>query len=708
MITEKQNRMEGKMKEIEMKKMGLHKALLSLLAEWKDLQALLDFSTQNPCSKILQNEAPERDKLKEIDLNDGPRGDLAQVLETEGEKLVGSNEGLWDQKMREIKGKMREMEFTKGFIEERAKELELRERKIEDGFKFLEVKKMEIAEMSEKVDAKLEEIEEQKFKLKERREKLDSSEKEVKRVQVLCEQRFEEIVGKVREVDASRKYIETYAKELELKKTELDNGFKELELKNMEFTQKTNKFAAINFSNAEEYAKELELKQKELENGFKELESKKMEFAQKTSKFAAINFSNAEYAKEPELKQRELDNGFRRLRSNKMVSTQRTDNFAAIKFSNADINMNQTKRKRSSYDLRCRAPARTEVPAPQVCQTVIIRNSDSNKETFWTCCTSCKFKFMYHRNFVNKILRCRKCSKNFTGYELDAESIPSAANIHSIKQMELSAKTNKIADFNMNQINDSESNHNRGIVPKAESVDCPYPEFSDFDKQKDENCFSVDQIWACYDSLDVMPILYGHIRKVFSPDFKLQVTFLKADPEEQNKINWVKAGLPMVCGKFIHDDTIETSKRLMFSHQMHIKKGSDDGTYLIYPRKGETWALFKDWNIGWSSDPSNHRTFKYVMVEILSDFKQETGVEICYLAKVKGFVSVFRRVAKDGIVTFPIPSSEMLRFAYNVPSTKLTGAEREGVPAGAFELDPASLPTDPNKLCQPEDREADT
>ena len=79
---------------------------------------------------------------------------------------------------------------------------------------------------------------------------MDSSEKEVKRVQVLCEQRFEEIVGKVREVDASRKYIETYAKELELKKTELDNGFKELELKNMEFTQKTNKFAAINFSNA--------------------------------------------------------------------------------------------------------------------------------------------------------------------------------------------------------------------------------------------------------------------------------------------------------------------------------------------------------------------------------------------------------------------------------------------------------------------------
>lgn len=255
-----------------------------------------------------------------------------------------------------------------------------------------------------------------------------------------------------------------------------------------------------------------------------------------------------------------------------------------------------------------------------------------------------------------------------------------------------------------NSINNSESKQNRGSLPTAESVDCPYPEFSDFDKDKDEKSFSVDQIWACYDSFDVMPVLYGHIRKVFSPNFKLQVTFLKADPEEQNKI-WVEAGLPMVCGKFIHDDTIETSKRLMFSHQIHYEKGSDHGTYLIYPRKGETWALFKDWNIEWSSDPANHRTFEYEMVEILSDFKQETGVEICYLAKVKAFVSVFRRVARDGIVTFLIPSSELLRFSHSVPSCKLTGAERGGVPAGAFELDPASLPIDPDKLWQPGDME---
>ncbi|KAK1400962.1 hypothetical protein POM88_000567 [Heracleum sosnowskyi] len=624
--------MKGKMKDIEMKKIGLQKAILSLLVEWKDLQALLD-------TKMFDHEKcknPMSEKLKEIDLNDGPCENLTEVVEIEGKKLkkmVGNNEVL-----REIEGKMREMEFSKSFIEERAKELEVREKEIDDGYRDLEMKrmevakksvkvderakelelrekeiydgyedlelkKMEVAEKSEKADAKLVEIEEQKLKLEERWEKVSSSEKEVERLQVLCEKRCEEIVGKVREVDSSRRLLE-------------------------------------------EYAKELELKRKELENGFKETGSKKMEFTQMTNKFGAINFSNA------------------------------------------DASMNQTKRKRSSYNLRCRSPVRTELPAPQVHQTVTSKNSDGDG-TFWT-----------RRQDVNMSQITTKGYKCAEGKSLHGsnKTIKKQVKLVTVGTLDPDTRAASV-------INDSESNQNQGLLPSVKVVDCPYPEFSDFDKEKDEKCFSVDQIWACYDSLDVMPILYGHIRKVFSPDFKLQVTFLKANPDEQSKINWVNAGFPMVCGKFIHDDTTETSNRLTFSHQVHFEKGSDGDSYLIYPRKGETWALFKDWNIGWSSDPANHRTFKYQMVEILSDFKQETGVEICYLEKVRGFVSVFRRVARDGIVTFLVPSSEMLRFSHSVPSTKLTGAEREGVPAGAFELDPASLPTDPNKLSQPEEME---
>ncbi|KAF3609601.1 hypothetical protein DY000_02051455 [Brassica cretica] len=41
-----------------------------------------------------------------------------------------------------------------------------------------------------------------------------------------------------------------------------------------------------------------------------------------------------------------------------------------------------------------------------------------------------------------------------------------------------------------------------------------------------------------------------------------------------------------------------------------------------------------------------------------------------------------------------IPSDDMLRFSHRVPSYKLTGDEKKGVPAGAFELDPAAIPRD--------------
>lgn len=138
--------MKGKMKHIEMKKIGLQKAILSLLAEWKDLQGLLD-------TKMFDNdkcENPMSEKLKEIDLNDGPCEDLSEVLEIEGKrlkKMMGGNEVL-----KEIEGRMKEMEFSKSFIEERAKELEVREKEIDEGYKDLEVKMIQVAEKSEKVD----------------------------------------------------------------------------------------------------------------------------------------------------------------------------------------------------------------------------------------------------------------------------------------------------------------------------------------------------------------------------------------------------------------------------------------------------------------------------------------------------------------------------------------------------------------------------
>ena len=221
---------------------------------------------------------------------------------------------------------------------------------------------------------------------------------------------------------------------------------------------------------------------------------------------------------------------------------------------------------------------------------------------------------------------------------------------------------------------------------------CPEPEFNDFDKDKKEGCFSVGQIWALYDELDAMPRFYARIRKVFSSGFKLRITWLEPDPDDENEIEWVNEGLPVSCGKFKHGASENTEDGLMFSHLIYWEKGTCIDTYKVFPRKGETWALYKNWNIKWKSDTGTDQKYEYEFVVILSEDAEGVGIHVAYLTKVKGFVSVFCQMSKDGVDTFLIPPNELFRFSHRVPSFVLTGEERKGVPKGSFELDPASLP----------------
>ncbi|KAI3865185.1 hypothetical protein MKX03_005825, partial [Papaver bracteatum] len=56
-------------------------------------------------------------------------------------------------------------------------------------------------------------------------------------------------------------------------------------------------------------------------------------------------------------------------------------------------------------------------------------------------------------------------------------------------------------------------------------------------------------------------------------------------------------------------------------------------TYKIYPRKGEIWAIYKNWNIKWSSDQNNHRVYEYEFVEVLSYYDEDIGVMVVSLVK---------------------------------------------------------------------------
>ncbi|PON80284.1 DnaJ domain containing protein [Parasponia andersonii] len=224
----------------------------------------------------------------------------------------------------------------------------------------------------------------------------------------------------------------------------------------------------------------------------------------------------------------------------------------------------------------------------------------------------------------------------------------------------------------------------------------PDPEFNDFDKEREEDRFAAGQIWAAYDVQNAMPRVYARIKKVYSPGFKVQIIWLEPDPNGGTEIKWYTRNLPFSCGKFKYGSTEKTDNRLMFSHLVAWEKGRSRDTFMIHPRRGETWALFKNWDIKWSCDPVAHsqREYEYEFVEILTNYDSDVGIHVAILSKVKGFVSIFCRMEKVGKKTFLVPPGELLRFSHMIPSYRMKGNER-GVPLGSLELDTAALPIEP-------------
>ncbi|CAN7107803.1 unnamed protein product [Brassica rapa subsp. narinosa] len=198
-------------------------------------------------------------------------------------------------------------------------------------------------------------------------------------------------------------------------------------------------------------------------------------------------------------------------------------------------------------------------------------------------------------------------------------------------------------------------------------------EFHDF--KNTMSSFSVDKIWALYDPQDEMPRLYAKIKRINKSRLSLDVTWL--DPKDDESV-------PIACGRFTHGRR-ETVSYLTFSHE--LKPIIHGRNISVNPKKGETWALFK--NLGQQHKPP----YRYDLVEVVVGFKDHQGVGVAYLGKVEGFVSVFKHSAKDRVVKRVIAPDEMQRFSHRVPSVRLSGDEKEGVPAGSFELDPAAVPS---------------
>lgn len=338
--------------------------------------------------------------------------------------------------------------------------------------------------------------------------------------------------------------------------------------------------------------------------------------------------------------------------------------------------------------------------------------------TFWTACSFCTFKFQYLMEMKGKVLPCQQCKNQFIASEIDTQgkkqnetnapqhkakvnprTVPVNLTAKSIpregkRKVSTETKKEEIPWGSKRIVFSSEKSspcRTSETVKLSEgmSIKYPCPDLNDFDIQRKEESFKAGQIWAFYDVLDAMPRFYGIINKILLPGFKLQITWLEPDPDDEDEVKWVLEGLPVSCGKFRLGSS-ETIKHLpMLSHMASSEKDKrQEQPYKIYPKKGETWAIFKNWDIKWHSQRKSKTEFEYEFVEVLS--QDSGGVEVAVLVKVKGYKCLFTRDKGQG--KFSVPMKEIFSFSHRVPCVQIKGTEGKGVLKGSLELDPGSLP----------------
>ncbi|KAL5848487.1 hypothetical protein ACOSQ4_006500 [Xanthoceras sorbifolium] len=226
------------------------------------------------------------------------------------------------------------------------------------------------------------------------------------------------------------------------------------------------------------------------------------------------------------------------------------------------------------------------------------------------------------------------------------------------------------------------------------SINVPDPDFHDFDKDRTEKSFGDNQVWAAYDGDDGMPRYYALIHSVISLNpFKMRISWLNSRTNtELGPLNWVASGFSKTCGDFRVGRYELTNSLNSFSHKVRWIKGSR-GAIRIFPRKGDVWALYRNWSPDWNELTADDVIHKYDMVEVLEDYDDELGVTVTPLVKVAGFKTVFHQHLDPKEIR-RISREEMFRFSHHVPSYLLTGQEAPNAPKGCRELDPAATPVD--------------
>ncbi|KAL5226352.1 hypothetical protein ABZP36_014617 [Zizania latifolia] len=192
--------------------------------------------------------------------------------------------------------------------------------------------------------------------------------------------------------------------------------------------------------------------------------------------------------------------------------------------------------------------------------------------------------------------------------------------------------------------NDTNGFHEASVTqfsdPSTSKMDLGNPQkgMMNYNNKLSPENFVEGQIWAVYDAQDRMPRSYVRVIRVVS---HTAVFVLKLEPHPMlnEEIRWIEDGLPVSCGVFRVGTETTYKEMSEFSHLVECDWSAKRSFYQIFPKKGEIWAMYKNWKITFNSTDIDKCEPR--MVEILSDYCDEIGVNACRLTR--GFGEIHDR-----------------------------------------------------------------
>ncbi|CAL0319803.1 unnamed protein product [Lupinus luteus] len=200
--------------------------------------------------------------------------------------------------------------------------------------------------------------------------------------------------------------------------------------------------------------------------------------------------------------------------------------------------------------------------------------------------------------------------------------------------------------------------------------------------------FATDQVWATYCGKDKMPRRYAVVNKVVS-NRQVQLTLLEPKVVHGYETKW-RQDLPVACGTFKHGNSNVILDMSQFSHLVNYMKTTTRPHYIIYPLKGEVWAMYMNWKRNW--EHNDYEQCKYWLVEIISDISKENGMKVAKLKKVHNCETMFQRQQHEGFDIFcTVFEEDILCFSHQIPAYKVAEIEKYGIPKESWHLEPHAL-----------------